>query len=110
MPESRQGKDGILQRSFTSVRAKGTKYVNTDRICQWIRAKELKFRTKKDNCAGIQLCDLLAHPSHMYVRKLMKHQVSLGEFAQKVAKILNDNKYDRSKMGKIIGYGVKHLP
>lgn len=111
MPESRQGKDGLLQKAYDSVRAKGTDYVNSRRIEAWIRAKNLKFRKKHENSAGLQLCDLLAHPSHIYTRSLMNHDVRLGDFSQQVVDILVRDKYDRSQAsGKIIGYGIKHLP
>lgn len=111
MPESRQDKDALLQSAYEAVRAKGSDFVSSDRIASAIRAKHLKFRTKKDNIAGLQLCDLIAHPSHIFVRGKMGHDVSLGTFATKVADILWRLKYDRSPYnGKIIGYGIKHLP
>jgi len=111
MPESRQGKDQLLQKAYDKVRAKGTDYVNHKRIAAWVRAKNLKFRKKRENIAGLQLCDLIAHPSHIYTRSLMGHQVSLGEFSQQVVDILEQEKYDRSpSSGKIKGYGIKHLP
>jgi hypothetical protein len=36
--------------------------------------------------------------------------VNLGPFAQKVAAILEHEKYDRSTWGVVRGYGIKHLP
>lgn len=111
MPESRPDKDRFLQGAFSEVRARGTDFVPQKRICAVLRADNLKFRTKKDNIAGLQLCDLIAHPSHIYTRSLMKHQVRLGPFARQVIDILKGAKYDRAAFsGKIIGYGIKHLP
>ena len=111
MPESRGSKDNLLQVAFDNVRQRGCDFVNADRIRSKIRAPSLKFRTKKDNVSGLQLCDLLAHPSHMFVRKRMGHDVNLGPFAEKVSDILKQTKYDRSlRTGKIVGYGIKHLP
>jgi hypothetical protein len=55
--------------------------------------------------------DAMAHPSHMYVRTILKHDVALGNFAKDVIKILVDSKYDRSAGdGKITGYGIKWFP
>jgi len=89
----------------------GTHYVSAHRMKYRIRATKLKFRTKQDNIAGLQLCDLLAHPSHIYVRQQMNHAVTLGPFATKVIRILTDRKYDRNPhSGTIRGYGYKHLP
>ncbi|WP_438728386.1 DUF3800 domain-containing protein [Parasphingorhabdus sp. DH2-15] len=110
MPESRQAKDKLLQLEFERFRNEGTRYVNAQRIQSAMRAKSLKFRTKKDNIAGLQLCDLLAHPSHMYVRSVMGHEVNLGLFANQIRPILVGHKYDRSAWGKIQGYGYKYLP
>jgi hypothetical protein len=111
MPEARKGeKDARLQAAFTAVRDRGTEYVTSDRIKSALRGKALKFRTKENNVAGLQLCDLLAHPSHMNVRRHMGHNVTLGPFAEKIVAILEEGKYDRSSNGKIVGYGIKHLP
>lgn len=111
MPESRQDKDALLQSAFDRVRAKGSDFVTAGRIASAIRSKTLKFRSKPDNIAGLQLCDLVAHPSHIFVRSLMKHEVALGPFSTQVSDILRLQKYDRSPWsGKVLGYGIKHLP
>lgn len=111
MPEGRSGKDKFLQSVFKKIICEGTDFLTADQISSFIRTKNLKFRKKKDNIAGLQLCDLLAHPSHIYTRSLMKHDVNLGPFAIKIVRILKQSKYDRSTWaGKIIGYGIKHLP
>lgn len=111
MPEARLGKkDEALQGAFEEIKKKGNNFISSDRINSVIRANNLKFRTKKDNIAGLQLCDLIAHPSHINTRFRMNHEVNLGEFSTKVVEILEKKKYDRSLRGKILGYGVKHLP
>lgn len=115
MPESRGGSgkgrvDERLQRACDEVRNTGTRFVSKERIAATIPASKLKFRTKRDNVAGLQLCDLIAHPSHYYARAKMGHKVSPGPFAQRVQAVLEGDKYDRSNAGVITGYGVKHLP
>jgi hypothetical protein len=110
MPESRQEADRLLQSEYDRIRENGTDYVSAERISAALRGPNLKFRKKKENIAGLQLCDLIAHPSHMYVRKKMGHDVNLGPFAQDVCNILDLRKYDRSRSGTIRGYGYKHLP
>ncbi|RAK59702.1 hypothetical protein DJ021_07745 [Phenylobacterium hankyongense] len=100
MPESRMGKSNErLQRACDDVRLTGTRFVSAERIASAVRGPKLKFRRKPENVAGLQLCDLLAHPSHMLVRDKMGHDVSLGPFAEKVAAILELQKYDRSARG-----------
>jgi len=111
MPERRHGKkDRMLQKAYDHTRQKGARYVSATRMQSALRGKELKFRSKKDNIAGLQLCDLLAHPSHIHVRESMGHAVSPGPFATKVIAILDAHKYDRSFYGHTDGYGIKHLP
>lgn len=112
MPEGRNKiANRQLQTAFDDVMNNGTHYVSAHRMKYRIRATKLKFRTKQDNIAGLQLCDLLAHPSHIYVRQQMNHAVTLGPFATKVIRILTDRKYDRNPhSGTIRGYGYKHLP
>tara|TARA_X000001316_G_C921607_1_gene36107 strand:+ start:1506 stop:2153 length:648 start_codon:yes stop_codon:yes gene_type:complete len=111
MPEARLGRaDEALQGAFETVRQEGTDFVDAERMQAAIPSKNLKFRTKRDNIAGLQFCDLLAHPSHIYVRSQMGHDVALGPFATRIIGILLHDKYDRSHWGKIKGYGVKHFP
>jgi len=111
MPEKRRGKkDADLQRAYEEVRQAGTRYVTPDQICRRIGANVLKFRGKRENITGLQICDLIAHPSHMWVRSLQNHAVRLGPYAQRIVPILKALKYDRSHDGRISGYGVKYLP
>lgn len=111
MPESRQAADKFLQGEFLRVWEGGTKFVPAKRIQSVLRGSKLKFRTKKDNIAGLQLCDLVAHPSHMLVRQFMGHDVNLGPFTTELSKALTEKKYDRCPYsGTIKGYGYKHMP
>lgn len=108
MPEARgNSMDQGLQVAFSEIKRKGTYFVDKNRIESVIRSNKLKFRTKKDNIAGLQLCDLFAHPSHMYVREYLKHNVNIGLFGRKMSDILVSDKYDRSSSGRILGYGIK---
>lgn len=111
MPEARgNNQDKELQRQFEHYRAKGTRFVDKVITKHRLPAKSLKFRTKKENIAGLQLCDLLAHPSHFTIRQNLKHAVHLGDFCERVSAILLNQKYDRSYYGDVRGYGFKHLP
>ncbi|ANY18664.1 hypothetical protein A6F68_00128 [Tsuneonella dongtanensis] len=112
MPEGRLGKkDERLQSAFIEVKSKGTFYVSRDRMKERIPSSHLKFRYKRDNVAGLQLADLIAHPSHMLIRARMGHEVSLGSFCKQVEALLKSQKYDRSpSSGAIVGYGMKWLP
>lgn len=111
MPEARgNNQDKELQRHFYRYRLMGTRYAGCEVTRKRLPAKQLKFRTKKDNVAGLQLCDLLAHPSHFTIRQNLRHEVHLGPFAERVSELLVRQKYDRSWYGEVRGYGFKHLP
>lgn len=111
MPEGRMGKkDKYLQEAYDAVRHDGLYYYRPAQICYRIPSASLKYRYKKDNIPGLQLADLIAHPSHMSIRARKGHDVHLGKFAKEVETILHASKYDRSATGTIHGYGVKYLP
>lgn len=111
MPEMRRGeKDKALQRAYERVRNRGTYYVSAARMQSALLAKQLKFRDKDANVTGLQICDLIAHPSHMDVRRLRERGLPIGAFAKQIIPILDGSKYDRSAGGVITGYGVKFLP
>lgn len=111
MPEGRKGKKDVeLQHAYEAVRLKGLKDFDPGQIVFRIPPSNLKFRYKQDNIAGLQLADLLAHPSHMYIRRMNDHPVNLGRYAEQVAAILDEAKYFRSSRGQIHGYGIKYLP
>jgi hypothetical protein len=110
MPESRQSrKDTMLQDAFELIRERGTRYVPRVWVKQSIPSASLKFRTKRDLVAGLQICDLVAFPSHMYAREKMGHSVEHGRFTLQVLERLQ-SKYYRSPTGWLVGYGLKHMP
>lgn len=111
MPEARgNNQDKELQFQFSRYRLAGTRYADSALTLSRLPRSSLWFRTKKDNIAGLQLCDLLAHPSHFTIRQNLKHQVYLGPFGERVSEILVRQKYDRSYSGDVRGYGFKALP
>lgn len=111
MPEKRRGiKDIALQRAFEEVRRYGTNFVAADLIQKKIPSKNLKFRSKTDNITGLQICDLVAHPSYVYVRTLQRHPIAPGLYGTHIISILKTRKYDRASSGRIDGYGIKYLP
>ncbi len=111
MPEGRMGKkDDYLQEAYRQVRANGNFYYKPAQIRFRIPSDNLKLRYKRDNIDGLQLADLIAHPSHMSILAEKGFPVTLGPFAQIIEEILLANKYDRSIYGVIEGYGRKFCP
>lgn len=64
MAESRGGKEDLrLKRSFERLWEQGTPYVEARQFQDRFTSKQLKVKTKTNNIAGLQLCDLIAHCS-----------------------------------------------
>jgi hypothetical protein len=108
MAESRGGKEDMrLKASFERLWGSGTDYVKPEQFQEALTSRQLKVKTKANNIAGLQLADLLAHPSRNEIlaeNGLLERKVA--EFAQKITEILQQ-KYDRR--GAAI-YGKKMLP
>jgi len=111
MAESRGGKeDRRLKNSFSRLYEEGSNYVAATTFTRYLTSKQLKVKPKSNNIAGLQLADIIAHPS--YKATVARH---LGaplpsNFGGKIARILEEDKYYRSPMGRIDGWGRKWLP
>jgi len=107
MAESRGGKEDLrLKDSFHRLWEKGTEYVEPSQFQESLTSSQLKVKPKSANVSGLQLADLIAHPSRSEI--LDEHGQlgrSLATFSKKVKDILN-NKYDRR--GEFI-YGRKFI-
>lgn len=64
MAESRGGKEDMrLKKSFSRLWSEGTEYMNPERFHNVFTSKRLKVKPKANNISGLQLADLIAHPS-----------------------------------------------
>lgn len=107
LAESRGGKsDRRLKDSFHRLWLQGTEYVSAQTFQNVFTSRQLKVKPKTNNIAGLQLADLIAHPSRneiLYENGLFQKQPA--PFAKKIIEILQ-TKYDQQK-DKI--YGKKLL-
>ncbi|MHA1702615.1 MAG: DUF3800 domain-containing protein [Promethearchaeota archaeon] len=111
MCESRGGKEDMrLKRSFHKIYEEGTEFVHTEKFKAFLTSSQLKVKLKSNNIAGLQIADLIAHPSYKKIL-LQKGRVSeIGRFAKKITHILERNKYYRGSFNRVWGYGKKWLP
>jgi len=111
MIESRGGKEDMrLKDSFSRIYNNGTDYTLAKKYQDFLTSKELKVKPKKYNITGLQIADLIAHPSRRDILieyNLMEKKKEV--FGDSVISILRKSKYYR-KFNKIIGYGIKKLP
>ena len=107
MAESRGGReDRRLKDSFERLFTSGTHFVKAEIIQSSLTSRQLKVKPKANNIAGLQLADLIAHPSRaeiLHENELLGRLV--GRFARKVVNILRSKYYARK--GEI--YGKKFL-
>ncbi len=93
--ESRGGKeDKRLKASYHRLWEQGTDFVASDRFQKVLTSCQLKVKSKQNNVAGLQLADLLAHPSR---NEILSEQGFLDReiapFARKIIELLQ-TKYD----------------
>jgi len=88
--ESRGGnEDRKLKDSFSGLWKNGTDYVSPELFHQVFTSKQLKVKPKANNISGLQLADIIAHPSRMEILKEnSKRSDELAPFAKKIAAIL----------------------
>jgi len=113
MVESRGGKeDSKLKDSYARLYARGTDNIPAEHWHERLTSCELKVRPKTAHIAGLQLADLIAHPSRREV--LIGHQLLVDDrdtFGDQICTILRQSKYQRNwRTGQIEGYGKKLLP
>jgi len=107
MAESRGGReDRRLKDSFHRLWTRGTDYVEAAAFQSRLTSGKLKVKPKANNIAGLQLADLIAHPS----RNEILHECNLlgrplAPFAKSIIQILQ-TKYDQQH-GRI--YGKKFI-
>ncbi|NOY05867.1 MAG: DUF3800 domain-containing protein [Chlorobi bacterium] len=103
MAESRGAKeDRRLKDSFHRLWEQGTEYVDPKQFQESITSGQLKVKLKTANVSGLQLSDIIAHPSRA---EILDEEKLLGKplapFSKKIIKILQQ-KYDQQK-GRIFG-------
>jgi hypothetical protein len=113
MVERRGGKeDRKLKNSYSRLYEGGTDNIPQERWQERLTSRELKVKPKNANITGLQLADLIAHPSRREV--LLDHQLIVDDrhiFGDRICAILRERKYYRNlQTGRIEGYGKKLLP
>ncbi|MCF8051153.1 MAG: DUF3800 domain-containing protein [Desulfobacterales bacterium] len=103
MAESRGGKEDMrLKKSFSKLWREGTEYMSPERFHGVLTSKQLKVKPKANNISGLQMADLIAHPSRneiLYENDLLDRP--LPPFGQKVIEILQRKYYQRG--GRVFG-------
>jgi len=111
MAESRGGKeDQRLKVSFEEVYTHGSDSMKPEMFVAHLTSKQLKMKLKGNNIAGLQLADIIAHPSFRATLARRDSQPLADNFGGKIAEILEASKYVRDLDGQIDGWGRRWLP
>lgn len=103
--------DKDLSNNFNRFFELGTEYVAESKWQQTLTSRRLKIKNKQANVCGLQLADLLAHPSqYSLLTEYSLEEEQTAPFGKRVASILRDLKYYRSPNGQLKGWGMKLLP
>jgi ATP-dependent RNA circularization protein (DNA/RNA ligase family) len=103
--------DKKLKAAFSYIYDHGTEHLDKKTIQNCLTSREIKLKTKDANVCGLQLVDIIAHPSHQWVKSKYTGKEMTARFGLQVAEILNRSRYRRHpKTGAIDGYGIKRLP
>lgn len=111
MAESRGGKEDMrLKKSFRNLYDSGTQCIEQNRFARVLTSKAIKTKLKSYNIAGLQLADLLAHPSRreILLENGMIKDTRKHIFAEKIVEIIQ-NKYNQQN-GRKYGFGKNLLP
>lgn len=111
MAESRGGReDERLKKSYTRIYVNGTDWVAPDLVQARLTSSQLKVKAKANNIAGLQIADMVAHPSFRAVLARHEGRDLDATFGGRIGDILVRAKYRRSPIGRIPGFGTKWLP
>lgn len=110
LAESRGGTDDLrLKAAFRRLWHDGTGHLDPDRVQARLTSPEIKIRRKAPGLAGLQLTDLLAHPSFASMRATVEGAEMQSVFGRQVVAILDASKY-HAVDGVVDGNGRRWLP
>lgn len=112
MIESRGSKEDMrLKKAFAELYADGSDYLSASHLQERLTSKQIKVKPKTANIAGLQLADMVAHPSRRDILKrfdLFPDGQETRVLGDKIIEII-EPKYERYE-GKAEGCGIKKLP
>ena len=101
-PDRGGKEDRKLKNSFSRLWEDGTEYVTPERFQKVLTSKQLKVKPKANNISGLQIADIIAHPSRTEILRENKvRDTQLAPFATKIVAILKEKYYQHE--GKIFG-------
>lgn len=112
MAESRfKAEDRKLKAAFTYLYENGTDKIPPRIFQKCLTSREIKLEPKTANVCGLQLADMLANPSHQFLRCRLLDEEMKAPFGKQIVDLLLAKHFARNpKTGQIEGWGLKTLP
>ncbi len=103
--------DKKLKRSFNYIYDHGTEHIPAAIIQKCLTSREIKFEAKAANVAGLQLVEMIGHPSHQSMCAEFTGAPMTARFGKKIVDVLLKHRYARNPKSRVIeGWGRKCLP
>lgn len=103
--------DKKLKKSFSYIYNHGTEHIPAATVQRCLTSREIKFAPKSANVSGLQLVEMIAHPSHQSLRSEYTGELMTARFGLQVVEALKRARYSRKPGTRIIdGWGRKRLP
>lgn len=87
--------DKKLKDSFFTLWQNGTPHLHAEVFKACLMSKDIRLYNKAANVAGLQLADLLAHPSHRDYRRQRLGESRPEDFGTQIVDVLRRSKYAR---------------
>lgn len=103
--------DKRLKKAYQRLYENGNNTITASQAQRALTSKELKFASKTDDIAALQLADSLAHPMLRYMKTKHLNEAPAVGFGARLVELLIESKLARQpKTGLIDGWGTKWLP
>jgi len=103
--------DKKLKRSFSYIFDHGTEHIPAATVQCCLTSREIKFAPKSANVCGLQLVEMIAHPSHQSLKSEYTGEEMTARFGLQLVGALKRARYARKPNTNIIDrWGRKRLP
>jgi hypothetical protein len=103
--------DKKLKLSFNYIYDHGTEHIPATTVQKCLTSREIKFEAKAANVAGLQLVEMIGHPSHQSMYAEMAGATMTARFGSEIVAVLSKHRYARNPKTRVIdGWGRKKLP
>jgi hypothetical protein len=101
--------DRLLSEAFEATLTRGTRFHSAERFQQVLTSTKIKFKTKRDNIAGLQLADLLVYPFKREMILERREETLPCDFSARVLDAARERINRHRSRGQVLGMGRSGL-